>query len=397
MDALVHTLGTLETRTLNAVRQLTAPADATLFPDTDYLVVFEAGGPTNSHVQIHATSSDAEDLGSAAGWSIENRRRYNNVLVTPAQDSFMISVHGSAVSISTDATLSALAIKNAADAAAIAIDPAFDPATTAYTASVGNAVDEITVEPTLSDSGATFDYLDDTGSTIADADDQKDGHQVSLSVGANTIKVAVTAEDDTTTQTYTVAVTRNALATGQPAITGTAQVGQTLTAGTGTIADEDGTTQADNNDVGHAYTYQWVRVDGSSETDITNATASTYTLAAEDAGKTVKVKVSFTDDANFAEGPLTSEPYPATGRLPWQTAPPGHGGTRDHRHGPGGPGADRGQGHDSGRGRHYPADNNVSGMPTPTSGCKWTGRARRTSRAPRPAPTPWPRRTRARR
>ena len=83
-DDLVHTLGTLETRTSNAVRQFTAPADATLFPDTDYLVVFEAGGPTSSHVRIHATSSDAEDLGSAAGWSIENRRRYNNVLVTPS-------------------------------------------------------------------------------------------------------------------------------------------------------------------------------------------------------------------------------------------------------------------------------------------------------------------------
>ena len=32
--------------------------------------------------------------------------------------------------------------------------------------------------------------------------------QVSLAVGANTIKVKVTAEDDTTTETYTVVVTR---------------------------------------------------------------------------------------------------------------------------------------------------------------------------------------------
>ena len=104
-------------------------------------------------------------------------------------------------------------------------------------------------------------------------------------------------------------------ATGVPAITGTARVGQTLTADLSGIADEDGTTQADNDAVGFAYTYQWVQVDGSSETDITNATTSTYTLAAEDAGKTVKVTVSFTDDADFDEGPLVSEPYPATGTI----------------------------------------------------------------------------------
>ena len=110
-------------------------------------------------------------------------------------------------------------------------------------------------------------------------------------------------------------------ATGQPAITGTAEVGQTLTAGKGTIADVDGTTKADNNDVGFAYTYQWVQVDGSSETDITGATDSTYTLATEDAGKTVKVKVSFTDDADNAEGPLTSEPYPASGTVVASDAP----------------------------------------------------------------------------
>ena len=110
-------------------------------------------------------------------------------------------------------------------------------------------------------------------------------------------------------------VTAPATAKGQPAITGAAQVGQTLTAGKGTIADTDGTTQADNGAVGYAYTYQWVQVDGETETDITGATAGTYTLAAEDAGLKVKVKVSFTDDADNDEGPLVSEAYPATGTI----------------------------------------------------------------------------------
>ena len=81
----------------------------------------------------------------------------------------------------------------------------------------------------------------------------------------------------------------NAAATGAPAITGFPQVGQTLTAGTSGIADTDGLT-------GVSYAYQWIRTDSGTDTDIANATSSTYDLTAADQGKTVKVKVSFTDD-----------------------------------------------------------------------------------------------------
>ena len=50
-----------------------------------------------------------------------------------------------------------------------------------------------------------------------------------------------------------------------------------------------------------SYTYQWIRVDGGTETNISGATASTYTLVAADQGTTIKVRVSFTDDASNAE------------------------------------------------------------------------------------------------
>ena len=87
----------------------------------------------------------------------------------------------------------------------------------------------------------------------------------------------------------------NAPATGAPTITGTAQVGQTLTAVTTAIMDDDGLTTP-------GYTYQWIRVaTDSTETDISTATASTYTLVTDDLGTTIKVKVSFTDDASNAE------------------------------------------------------------------------------------------------
>ena len=86
----------------------------------------------------------------------------------------------------------------------------------------------------------------------------------------------------------------NTPATGPPSISGTAQVGQTLTADTSVIADADGLDNV-------AYSYQWIRNDGTSDTDILDATDSTHTLAAAAEGQTIKVRVSFTDDADNEE------------------------------------------------------------------------------------------------
>ena len=83
----------------------------------------------------------------------------------------------------------------------------------------------------------------------------------------------------------------NRSATGAPVITGTAQVGQELSADVTGIEDEDGL-------YGAVYTYQWERVDAdgtSNPVDITDATDATYTLTDDDLGKKVKVTVSFTD------------------------------------------------------------------------------------------------------
>ena len=95
-------------------------------------------------------------------------------------------------------------------------------------------------------------------------------------------------------------------ATGAPTISGVAQVGHELTASTAGISDTDGNTQAEAGDAGYAYTYQWVRVDGTDESDISGATSMTYKAVSADVGKTLKVKVSFVDDADNDEGPLTS-------------------------------------------------------------------------------------------
>ena len=86
----------------------------------------------------------------------------------------------------------------------------------------------------------------------------------------------------------------NTPATGAPTISGTAQVGQTLTASTTGISDADGLTNV-------SYSYQWLADD----TEINGATNSTYAVQSGDNGKVIKVRVSFTDDGGSNES-LTS-------------------------------------------------------------------------------------------
>ena len=68
-------------------------------------------------------------------------------------------------------------------------------------------------------------------------------------------------------------------------------MGETLTASTTGISDTDGLTNV-------SYAYQWLT---SRDAEISGATSSTYTLVDSDEGKTVKVRLSFTDDAGNSE------------------------------------------------------------------------------------------------
>ncbi len=142
-----------------------------------------------------------------------------------------------------------------------------------------------------SDNGADADIGGQTASTytLADSDEGK------------AIKVKVSFTDDadheetlTSAATAAVAAKPNSPATGAPTIDGTAQVGETLTALTNGITDEDGLTNV-------SYSYQWIRSDNGTDADIGGQTASTYTLTDDDAGKTIKVRVTFTDDVDNEE------------------------------------------------------------------------------------------------
>ncbi|MXY79956.1 MAG: hypothetical protein F4Y94_09795, partial [Chloroflexi bacterium] len=87
----------------------------------------------------------------------------------------------------------------------------------------------------------------------------------------------------------------NTEATGLPGISGTARVGEELTAKTNTIEDEDGLEDA-------TFAYQWL-ADG----EAIGASGRTYTVGDGYVGVVLSVRVTFTDDAGNEET-LTSEP-----------------------------------------------------------------------------------------
>ncbi len=113
---------------------------------------------------------------------------------------------------STNANLSALTATSATSGtgtfSALALSPStFAKATLAYTASVANSITHVKLTPTVEDTGkATLKV--GKGTNLATLASGSASSAIALSVGANAIKVEVTAEDGTTKRTYTVTVTR---------------------------------------------------------------------------------------------------------------------------------------------------------------------------------------------
>ena len=139
----------------------------------------------------------------------------------------------------------------------------------------------------------------DPSYTLTEADEGK-----ALSVRVSFTDDAGNEEKLTSPATEAVAsATPNATPTGVPTIMGTPRVDATLTADTSNIADDDGLDNV-------SFTHQWLADDA----EIEDATESSYTLADTDEGKTINVRVSFTDDAGNAEtlnSPVTDAVAPA--------------------------------------------------------------------------------------
>ncbi len=119
-----------------------------------------------------------------------------SIIVTAAdgrtKKTYTIEVHR----ISAEATLADLSLTEGS------LSPTFDAATGTYSALVSSSVSSVKVIPTLTDATASVKV---NGVTVVNK--QQSG-SINLGIGPNVITVATTAEDGTTTRTYTVTVTR---------------------------------------------------------------------------------------------------------------------------------------------------------------------------------------------
>ena len=225
--------------------------------------------------------------------------------------------------VSTDATLDDLTLDDG-NGADTPMNPAFASTTTSYTASVAYAVDEITIVPTVSEIYATVAYLDASDTALTDADVAKDDFQVVLAVGANTIKVKVTAEDGDTIETYTVVVTRAALVPGQV-------TGVEVTPGTGRLkVDWNAVTNADG------YKVQWKSgtetftnaAANSREATVTSGSTTSHTIMGLTNGTAYDVQVIATR-TNAADetpsAPASGTPGAAPGQVTGVEVMPGTG------------------------------------------------------------------------
>ena len=126
-------------------------------------------------------------------------------------------------------------------------------------------------------------------------------------------EAAITTRDANNPRKEVKSVTRtpsseNSPASGLPSIVGLAKVGGTLTTETSEISDADGLKGID-------FSYQWISNDGQDDKQVEGATGSSYTPVEADVGTTLKVLVSFIDNAGNSEE-LTSAPTSPVAGLP---------------------------------------------------------------------------------
>ena len=291
---VVHTL-TTPASISTPVTTFTAPSGTTLAASTTYYVVIST---TGSGINLSRTDATAEDTGGVSGWSIADSGRVfaSNAWRTTTSP-IRMRVNDAAASTGIWSATLTVAIGGSFYGYSGIIDvgdlePAEftyngNPATVQVLAYSGN-VFYLQTSPAL-DSGDYFLFLDDTPIQLGAASGSPLRHQVS--------DHGLTWTAD---QQVEVRLALNSEPTGEPVITGTPEVSQTLTADISGIMDTDGRPDDDQ------FSYQWIQSDGATDSDISGATNATYKLGRADLGKTIKVRVTFTDGGGVPET-LTSD------------------------------------------------------------------------------------------
>lgn len=159
--------------------------------------------PTTADLNATVTVNGVAVTSGSASGAISLSVGVNTIsVVVTAEDGTTTNTYAISVTreapLNSDATLAALTLSNGT------LTPTFDAGTNNYTAAVVNAVSSITVTPTTADTNASVRV---NGIVVAS---DSASSPISLNVGANTISVVVTAEDGSTTNAYSISVTREA-------------------------------------------------------------------------------------------------------------------------------------------------------------------------------------------
>ena len=235
------------------VKDFEAPDDADTDGDYEVTVrVTDGANPVDTSVTVRLVDVDdiAPELSSASVDGATLTLDFNEVLDasgSPASDAFSVAVDGTAREVS-DVSVS------------------------------GSSVTLTLASALVSTEAVTVGYTAPTGDGASPLKDAAGNPVASFSGEAVTNATAAV----------------NNAPTGVPKISGTARVGETLTASETGIADTDGLT-------GASFAWQWTANDGVSDAEIANATEQTYTLTSSEEGKTIEVRVTFTDDGGTEE------------------------------------------------------------------------------------------------
>jgi len=166
----------------------TAPANNGGSSILDYTVLSSPGGITatgsSSPITITGLSPN-----TSYTFTVTARNSVGSSIASASSNSITTAA-------SSDATLSALTVSSGS------LSPSFASSTSAYSVAVAGSVSSITVTATVNQAGASL-KVNGTSVTSGSA-----SGAISLSVGSNTIHVVVSAQDGTTTKSYTVTVTR---------------------------------------------------------------------------------------------------------------------------------------------------------------------------------------------
>ena len=344
---------------IQGIVDFTAPVASTLDPDTDYHVVIHGSGGDAEDALLEVTGSNEET--GRPNWTIENFARRFGVK-NVARNAFRVRIKGTVVSAPNPRVLASnvgnastshisigetydlaqsfttggnptgytlagidllLATISGIDAPTVTLHSGTASGTkeadfTGPAALTANTTANYTFTPTTIvtlDASAEYWVVAQSGSTdlgwslAVDTDEDADpaaGWSISDNYGRRSASSTgnFAARSDTLTLRIN-GVIRNNAAAGAPAITApnVFRVPAVLTADLSGITDGNGVTKI-TDDV--SYNWQRFAADGTTRVADGIGTGATYRLTDADAGRTLKVFVSFTDDDGYREGSLTS-------------------------------------------------------------------------------------------